>query len=151
MKPSKTPIGTDCGYKEGALPVCAPMALGYVPRQQSSSPRYEPDKALCRGTLFPGLDLPLKNIVNTGTADVPAAELMAIDFAAHDLSLYLDTHPEDREAFQIYRELLELAKVGKKRYEERYGVICKSDLIHSDSYTWLQDPWPWDAGRKAED
>ena len=151
MNLNKAPVNTDCSYKDGALPPCAPMALGYVPRQQSSSPRYEPDKALYRGTLFPGLDLPLKNIVNTGTADVPAAELMALDFAAHDLSLYLDTHPDDKEAFQIYRELLELAKVGKKRYEERYGAVCKSDLIRADSYTWLRDPWPWDAGQKTED
>ena len=151
MNCNNVPVNTDCGYKEGALPSCAPMALGYVPRQQSSAPHYEPDKALYRGTLFPGLDLPLKNIVNTGTANVPAAELMALDFAAHDLSLYLDTHPDDKEAFQIYRELLELAKVGKKRYEERYGAVCKSDLLHSDSYTWLNDPWPWDGGRKTED
>lgn len=151
MNRNKTPANAVCSYKEGTLSPCAPMALGYVPRQQSSSPRYESEKALCRGTLFPGLDLPLKNIVNTGTADVPAAELMALDFAAHDLSLYLDTHPDDREAFQVYKELLELAKEGKKRYEERYGAICKSDLIRSDSYTWLRDPWPWDGGRKTED
>lgn len=145
------PAKDNCGYKDGALPSCAPMALGYVPRQQSSAPRYEASKALSRGTLFPGLDLPLKNIVNTGTADVPAAELMALDFAAHDLSLYLDTHPDDREAFQIYQELLSLAKEGRKRYEERCGVVSKTDLIRSDSYTWLNDPWPWDAGRKTED
>ena len=151
MNRSNVPAKADCGYKEGALPSCAPMALGYVPRQQNSAPRYDSEKALYRGTLFPGLDLPLKNIVNTGTADVPAAELMALDFAAHDLSLYLDTHPDDKEAFQVYRELLELAKEGRKRYEERCGVVCKSDLIRSDRYTWLHDPWPWDAGRKVED
>lgn len=151
MKKIHHPAEPDCGYKEGALPSCAPMALGYVPRQQSSAPQYDVNKALSRGTLFPGLDLPLKNIVNTGTADVPAAELMALDFAAHDLSLYLDTHPDDKEAFKVYQELLELAKVGKKRYEERCGVICKSSLLNADSYTWLHDPWPWDAGRKTED
>lgn len=151
MNNIKTPVRQDCGYKEGPLPHCAPMALGYVPRQQSSSPQYDPPKALSRGTLFPGLDLPLKNIVNTGTADVPAAELMALDFAAHDLSLYLDTHPDDSEAFEVYRELLKLAKEGKRRYEERCGAVCKSDLIRAESYTWPEGPWPWDAGRKTED
>jgi len=147
----KSPAAGDCGYKEGALPACAPMALGYVPRQNSSSPRYEAGKALSRGTLFPGLDLPLRNIVNTGTADVPTAELMALDFAAHDLSLYLDTHPEDSEAFELYQELLALAEEGKKRYEKRYGAVLKCDLRQAKSYTWLNDPWPWDAGQKAED
>lgn len=145
------PVKGSCGYKEGGLPPCAPMALGYVPRQSDSTPRYEAGKALSRGTLFPGLDLPLKNIVNTGTADVPAAELMALDFAAHDLSLYLDTHPDDSEAFQVYQELLALAKEGRKRYIERCGPVMKTDLLKEKSYTWLKDPWPWDAGRKAED
>jgi len=80
----------------------------------------------------------------------PFNERAAYDWTA-DLSLYLDTHPDDKEAFQVYRELLELAKEGRKRYEERCGVVCKSDLIRSDRYTWLHDPWPWDAGRKVED
>ena len=134
----------DCGYKEGALPSCAPLAVGFVPRQQSSTPRYEGEKALYRGTLFPGLDLPLWNIVNTDAADVPARELMALDFAAHDLALYLDTHPNDQEAFTVYKELLKLAEEGKRRYVACYGPVMKSDMVDSDCFTWLNDPWPWD-------
>ena len=137
-----------CGYKEGALPPCAPLAVGYVPTQSGIQPRYNSQKALARGTLFPGLDLPLKNIVNTGVADIPTAELMALDFAAHDLSLYLDTHAEDEEAFSVYRELLELAEEGRKTYVERYGPVCKTDLKNESAYNWLKDPWPWDRMRE---
>ena len=35
-----------------------PLAMAYVPMQTWCTP-YTPDKALCRGTLFPQLDLPL--------------------------------------------------------------------------------------------
>lgn len=125
------------------------MALGYVPRQMNSTPRYESEKALCRGTLFPGLDLPLKNIVNTDTADVPTAELMALDFAAHDLSLYLDTHPEDQEAYRVYKELLKLAEEGRKRYIAMYGPVKKCELADAESYTWVNGPWPWDCSTEG--
>ena len=137
-----------CDYKKGALPPCAPLGIGTIPKQGCSSPHYESDKALVRGTLFPGLDLPLANIVNSSVPDVPAAELMALDFAAHDLSLYLDTHPNDAEAFALYKELLSLAKLGRERYEQLYGPLCKSELINADRYTWLQGPWPWECGKE---
>ena len=148
MDNSKNP-SRECGYKCGRLPGCAPLAVSLIPAQQDAEPRYESDKALARGTLFPGLDLPLGNIVNSDTADVPSAELMAIDFAGHDLSLYLDTHPEDKEAFETYKDLLELARVGRERYTKMYGPICKSDLETSGRYSWLSGPWPWEYNGKA--
>ena len=134
----------DCGYKCGALPDCAPLAAGMVAPQTDDKPRYESEKALARGTLFPGLDLPLGNIVNDAVDDTPMAELMAIQFAAHDLSLYLDTHSDDTEAFAVYKELLGLYKEGVKRYEKMYGPIMKTGLAAADSYTWLDGPWPWE-------
>ena len=140
-----------CGYKCGSLPDCAPLAVGYVPPQKDNRPAYDSSKALARGTLFPGLDLPLGNIVNESAADVPAAELMAIDFAAHDLSLYLDTHPEDADAFAVYKDLLSLSEEGTKRYVKLYGPVCKKDLADSAGFTWLNSPWPWEYRPARED
>ena len=134
----------ECGYKCGSLPACAPLAVAYVPPQKDNRPTYDSEKALARGTLFPGLDLPLGNIVNDAAADVPAAELMAIDFAAHDLSLYLDTHPDDADAFAVYRDLLMLSQEGTKRYVSRYGPVCKTDMKEAARFTWLKGPWPWE-------
>lgn len=134
-----------CSYKCGFLPSCAPLAAAFVPKQQSASPRYESKEALARGTLFPGLDLPFMNMVNTPEGlDTPLAELMAIDFVCKDLELYLDTHKEDAEAFAVYKSFLQLAKEARKRYTERYGPIQHKDMIHAESYTWLDNPWPWE-------
>ena len=139
----------DCGYKCGALPQCAPLAAGVVPAQQNAQPRYGTEKSLARGTLFPGLDLPLGNLVNENTADVPLAELMAIQFAAHDLSLYLDTHAGDREAFETYKDLLKLCKEAHARYAKLAGPIVKSDLANESRFNWLKGPWPWEYPGKA--
>lgn len=92
----------NCGCKEGTLPDCAPLAMAYVPMQRSVKPVYSTAEALSRGTLFPGLDLPFMNMVNTGDlTGTPLGEVMALDFVAQELALYLDTHSADEEAFEL--------------------------------------------------
>ena len=93
---------------QGRLPAMAPLANPYVPFQLENPPKYEAKKALTRGTLFPGLDLPFLGMVNK--ENLPAttlAELQALDFAIVELALYLDTHREDMEALELYRKYQE--------------------------------------------
>ena len=133
------------GYRTGDLPgLTAPLATAWVPRQRSALPKYEPEEALIRGTLFPGLDLPFKNIVNTSMPDTPAGELMALDFILNELVLYLDTHKNDAEAFETYKYFLALAEEGRNRYTQIYGPVRQSDLANETSFTWLSGPWPWE-------
>ena len=137
-------------YRYGSLPNPAPLAAAYVPMQDSVLPGYDADEALARGTLFPGLDLPFMNIVNDDVKRTPLTELMAIDFVADELELYLDTHVEDREAFDLYQSFLALKKEARERYVQRCGPISQSDLIGMSSYEWLSNPWPWEYQNRAE-
>lgn len=138
------------GYKLGSLPQDAPLAMAYVPMQRSSQPNYSADEALARGTLFPGLDLPFMNIVNDETKQCPLSELMALDFVTDELELYLDTHMDDTEAFEMYQHFLALKKEAHERYVKLYGPITQCDLYGMSSYTWLNNPWPWDYQAKQE-
>ena len=47
-----------CSDAQGTLPACAPLANPYVPFQNDNPERYAAGRALMKGTLFPGLDLP---------------------------------------------------------------------------------------------
>lgn len=135
---------TACDYNSGTLPACAPLGLSYTPMQQSVTPKYGADQALIRGTLFPGLDLPFMNIVNTKCmTDTALGELMALRFVCDELKLYLDTHSGDAEAFALLREMLALAREAHRRYVEKYGPVSFDDLESADSYTWPDGPWPW--------
>lgn len=135
---------TNCDYRKGMLPECAPLALAYVPMQPGAEPAYDPEDALKRGTLFPGLDLPFMNMVNTAdVSDTPLGEVMALQFVSHELHLYLDTHPNDMEAFAMLKNMLALTREAKKRYVEKYGPLCPKDLEYSQKFDWLKDPWPW--------
>ena len=132
-------------YKKGNLPGdTAPLVMAYVPMQSSAAPSYEASEALSRGTLFPGLDLPFMNIVNRNEDKGPMTELMAIDFVAHELALYLDTHADDKEAFDMYQTFLALNEEAHSRYVQQCGPICRRDMLGKNSYTWLTGPWPWE-------
>lgn len=142
---------SDDAYRYGTLPENAPLAAAYVPMQRAASPAYDTGEALSRGTLFPGLDLPFMNIVNNDVARTPLTELQSICFVAHELSLYLDTHRDDAEAFQMYQTFLALKKEAHDRYVKLCGPITHEDILGMESYVWLDDPWPWDYQRRTEE
>ena len=136
-----------CDAGKGALPCCAPLAAAYIPRQQSGEPRYKSGDALARGTLFPGLDLPWKNVANENAgplADTPMGELMALNFVVQELGLYLDTHPEDREALNLYTEYVQLLRKGTATFTELYGPLNQTQVTEKSGYAWINDPWPWE-------
>lgn len=119
--------------------------------QQNAVQRYDAADALKRGTLFPGLDLPFMNMVNMeDVSGTPLGEVMALSFVSHELQLYLDTHPQDTEAFALLKSVLGLAEEAKRRYTARYGPLCPDDLQRSESFDWVDDPWPWMYRQKGE-
>lgn len=146
---TEKPDNNGCGKGKGSLPgTCAPMAFPYVPVQESNPPRYNRTEALQTGTLFPGLNLPFKEAIisNMKMTNTALAELMALDFAVDELGLYLTTHPEDKEALELYWSYIEMAKEGREKYEKMYGPLLQATRPEDGSFSWLKDPWPWDEG-----
>mgnify|MGYP000744863055 FL=1 len=134
-----------CGDTRGTLPACAPLANPYVPFQQTGSEQYPAPKALVRGTIFPGLDLPFMGMVNskekTGTALVQVQEL---GFALRELGLYLDTHAADDEAAALYNQYAERYEDAMQQYQQSGCSLTQMQAAMSGRYEWLRDPWPWD-------
>ena len=98
-----------CANGQGNLPACAPLANPYVPFQLQNPERYKPGCAIIRGTLFPGLDLPLAGQENTQELRQTALHtLQELGFAINELGLYLDTHRSDSDAVELYNQYVEL-------------------------------------------
>lgn len=134
-----------CADGCGTMPACAPLAVPYVPFQQTGSKQYSQEDALSNGTLFPGLNLPFhmkkdaRNVVSC-----PLSELQALEFVLLELGLYLDTHQGDAEAFALFQQYAALEKAGREKYESMYGPLFQSSTAQSDCFcAWIQDPWPW--------
>lgn len=137
-------------HGEGRLPAMAPLANPYVPFQLENPPKYEPRTALVRGTLFPGLDLPFMGMINKNEkAITPLTELQTMAFAVQELALYLDTHRDDEEALELYRQMQEMYKKGVKIYEEKCGPLSHRSASEGP-YRWLDDPWPWEYAKNRE-
>lgn len=133
-----------CADNCGVLPSCAPLAVPYVPFQQTGSKKYNQADALNNGTLFPGLNLPFKAKVKANdVVNGPLAELQALEFVLVELGLYLDTHQDDQEAFTLFQQYVALEKEARARYETMYGPLTQPATAACDRYAWLQDPWPW--------
>ncbi|TLS35469.1 spore coat protein CotJB [Pseudalkalibacillus caeni] len=71
-------------------------------------------------------------------------KLQAIDFAMMELTLYLDTHPDDSKAIEQYNEYSEKRKDLKQKVEEEYGpLMLKEKNNKENQWEWSQGPWPW--------
>ena len=135
---AKKPTGN---YREGRLPAMAPLANPYVPFQLEGPVRYEPRKAMVRGTLYPGLDLPFMGMVNQNNLPVtPLSEVQVLAFAVQELALYLDTHPEDTEALELYRQYQQLYQKVSQAYEREKRPLNHAAPGQGDTYAWLDDP-----------
>jgi len=140
-------VNTACAPREGTLPGrCAAMVFPYIPMQEKISKVYGEAEALEKGTLFPGLDLPFHKTMQTrfGGKNSPLCELMALHFAIVELGLYLDTHKDDKEAFALFTHYVKLYEEGKCAYERRYGPLKQMSTAELGSYSWPNDPWPWE-------
>lgn len=71
-------------------------------------------------------------------------EVMALDFMAIELNLYLNTHPYDQKALMIFVSTAQRAKMARDNFERMYGPITAS-ASNSFPWPWIEDPWPWEA------
>lgn len=73
-------------------------------------------------------------------------QIYELDFALYELVLFLDSHPTNRRAMELMREYREKREKLIKEYEERFGkyIVTVKDVPMSDSWQWLDSPWPWD-------
>jgi len=137
---------------DGRLPATAPLANPYVPFQMERPPKYEARKAIVRGTLFPGLELPFMGMVNKNELPItPKTELQVLAFAIQELALYLDTHRDDQEALELYQQYQQMYHNCKDKYTETVGPMNHRIPTKGEEYRWLDDPWPWEYAANKED
>ena len=60
------------------------------------------------------------------------------DFTLKELNLYLDTHPNCRRALSMFR------KYAVQEYNKRFGPLTPEQVTDTQSWTWVEDPWPWE-------
>ncbi|MFJ7928440.1 spore coat protein CotJB [Peribacillus sp. NPDC096448] len=72
-------------------------------------------------------------------------QIQAADFVLVELTLYLDTHPNDQQALQQFNQFHEYSKQLKSVFEPKYGPLLGfgNSLGGENKWEWGQGPWPW--------
>lgn len=116
----------------------------------NSSKFLSPQEGFLRGNMEISSYIPYKNMTylrpsinNEKMRDLYKLQEMA--FAAHDLNLYLDTHPNDSNAIRLYNEYNKKAQMLNDTYERKYGPVDLSDNegLSMTPWKWIKEPWPW--------
>jgi len=77
-------------------------------------------------------------------------EINKVGFAVVEMTLYLDTHPYEREAIAYLNHYVKLKKELEKEYSYKYEPITIACVPESDDTKWLWAlaPMPWEGGCK---
>ncbi len=67
-------------------------------------------------------------------------QLSAAKFAMWELHLYLDTHPNDCDMKELWKEYAETVNRLTREYERMYGPLT---VESGAGENWLKEPWPW--------
>ena len=73
-----------------------------------------------------------------------AMQIRAYQFAITDISLYLNTHPEDEKALCLHREYCKMFKELRDKYQKIYGPLTIE--CPCNKWRWIEEPWPWERG-----
>jgi len=118
--------------------------------QKENKDIFQPYDAFIRGNLFPHLYQPYKvakpfEIKPMNEQADMLIYLDSLSFAAHELNLYLDIYPNDKEMIQKFENLRNESSKIRKEYEKKYGpLFVNSKANNAYPWAWNNSPWPWE-------
>ena len=108
-----------------------------------------PQEGYLKGNIFRNLYSPYKNyqpftLKPSNEKEKMLYELSAYSFAAHDLNLYLDLHPENQSMFLLFQDYQKKTNRLIEEYERKFGPLNINSEEMKDSFTWESNDWPWE-------
>lgn len=71
-------------------------------------------------------------------------KLGAYAFAAYDWNLYLDTHPDDKDAIAMFHKMSDRATELRDEFQARFGPLTAAASQDMERWNWIDSPWPWE-------
>lgn len=69
-----------------------------------------------------------------------------ISFTIVDISLYLDTHPNDTDALAFFNHYNEERQKALALYSAHFSPLTMNNILDENYWKWATDPWPWEGG-----
>lgn len=69
-----------------------------------------------------------------------------VSFAVNDITLYLDTHPMDKNAISYFNHFREARTQALDEYSRLYGPLTIDTALPEDNWLWSTQSMPWEGG-----
>ncbi|MBQ7955305.1 MAG: spore coat protein CotJB [Lachnospiraceae bacterium] len=73
-------------------------------------------------------------------------DINTISFTLVELTLYLDTHPHDKQAMEYFNHYARIEKQMKQEFSSKYYPLNASLSTDQKEWTWATAPMPWEGG-----
>lgn len=111
---------------------------------------FNPKEGFIKGNMFTNLYNEYKNykpqnLIPKNEQERMLYELDSISFAAHELNLYLDMHPEDQSMVTLFNDYRRKLEELTKNYEDKFGPLTvNSNEMENKTFSWVNTSWPWE-------
>ena len=69
--------------------------------------------------------------------------------AQHDAALFLDTHPQNKDALDYYEKVNTMFMAASHEYISKYGPLEKgAGSAETPKWDWINGPWPWEGEKR---
>ena len=102
-----------------------------------------PDLTLLYGNAFKNEYVPYKNYNPTlplvkDEQEKLLREIQMYSLLTHDLKLYLDIYPEDKQMYDLYHRYVADSHKLADEYQEKYAPLFSYKAEFDDSFTWVK-------------
>lgn len=73
-------------------------------------------------------------------------KIQKFDFAVQEASLFLISHPDDKNALSYYQHFQALLTDTVNEYEEAFGPLTSRSNL-DNKWKYVYGPWPWEGGK----
>ena len=106
---------------------------------------FYPKSPCCPDSPWGENNTPMPDCPGNASAKEALRRIQELTFAAYDLQLYLDTHPYDKEALELFTQISATADSAMMDYQNKYGPLRAGSTKGSVPFRWVADDydWPW--------
>lgn len=72
-------------------------------------------------------------------------DISIVDFALVELTLYLDTHPFDKQAMDYFNHFARIKEQLMAEFASRYYPLSKDTSRDTKQWNWVLTPMPWES------
>ena len=111
---------------------------------------FGPYEGYAKGNLFKNLYSEYKNyqpakLIPKSEKEEALLNLNQMQFAMHELNLYLDVYPNDQNMLTYFINFRNNYNMLLNEYEKKYGALnINSTTLNNIPFGWSTSNWPWD-------